>query len=122
MTDTLDAAVAADEPKAPAGHYYATMKDRRILVKNINTAQSMLLGGMFRQLNDNRTVDDYLGLFGKLMRLVESLVAVPEDLVWLENGILAGELDVQDFAAIFLPHGEEEAPAKKRPVRRGRGG
>lgn len=122
MTDTLDAAVAADEPQAPAGHYYAMMKDRRILVKNINTAQSMLLGGMFRQLNDNRTIGDYLGLFGKLMRLVESLVAVPEDLVWLENGILAGELDVQDFAAIFLPHGEEEAPAKKRPVRRGRGG
>lgn len=118
MTDTEDAAVAV-EPKAPAGHYYATMKDRRILVRNINTAQSMLLGGMFRQLNDPKSVEDYMGMFGKLMRLVESLLPDAADLTWLENGILAGELDVPDFAMIFLPVAEETVPAKKRTPRRG---
>lgn len=118
MTDTKDAAVA-DEPKAPAGHYYATMKDRRILVKNINTAQSMVLGGMLRQLNDPRSVEDYMGMFGKLMRLVESLLPDAADLKWLESGILAGEVDVADFAVIFLPMAEDAAPAKKRTPRRG---
>lgn len=121
MTDTVDETVAADEPKAPAGHYYVTMKDRRILVKSINTAQSMILGGMFRQLQGDSGVDDYLGMFGKLMRLVESLLPQAADMAWLEERILAGELDVGDFAMIFLPVAEEGA-AKKRPQpKRGRG-
>ena len=120
MTDTKDAAVAAEEPKAPAGHYYATMKERRILVKNINTAQSMLLGGMMRQIDNPRNVEDYLVLFGKLMRMVESLLPVKEDLAWLEDGILAGDIDVSDFAVIFLPLSEEEAPPTKRAPRRGK--
>lgn len=117
MTDTMDAAVA-EEPKAPAGHYYVTMKDRRILVKNINTAQSMLLGGMFRQLDDPRSVEESLLLMGKLMRMIESLLPDAADLAWLENGILDGVLDVSDFAVVFLPQSvEEPKPKPKRPTR-----
>lgn len=120
MTDTEGTAVAAEQEKAPAGHYYATMKERRILVKNINTAQSMLLGGMMRQIDNPRSVEDYMTLFGKLMRMVESLLPDPADLEWLEDSILDGVLDVSDFAVIFLPVGEEAEPPKKRAPRRGK--
>lgn len=120
MTDTKDEVVVADEPKAPAGHYYATMKERRMLVKNINTAQSMLLGGMLRQIDNPRNVADYMSLFGKLMRMVESLLPNAEDMTWLESGILDGDIDVSDFAMIFLPAAEEEAKPKQRAPRRGK--
>lgn len=119
MTDTMDAAVAAEEPKAPAGHYYATMKGRRILVKNINTAQTMLISGMIRQVNNPRGVDEFVALFGKLMRLVESLIPEPDDLRWLEDGILEGVIDVEDFAMVFLPMTEEKPSKPKRAARRG---
>lgn len=119
MTDTTEAAVVDTEPKAPAGHYYVTMKGRRILVKNINTAQTMLIGGMIRQVGNPRSVDDYIAMFGKLMRLVESLIPEPDDIRWLEDGILDGSVDVDDFAMVFLPMTEEKAPKPKRAARRG---
>lgn len=119
MTETPEEVVT--EPAAPAGHYYVTMKDRRILVKNINTAQSMLLGGLFRQIGNPRGPEDSLLLLGKLMRMVESLLPDAADLAWLENGILDGVLDVADFAIMFLPQSpENEGKPQRKAPRRGK--
>lgn len=120
MTDIVDAAVPGEEPKAPAGHYYVTMKDRRVLVKEINIAQNMVLGGIFRKNGETQTIEQNLDTLGKLMRLVEALIPNQEDIDWMESGILDGKLDVPDFAVIFMPVTDGGAPAKKRQPRRGR--
>lgn len=116
MTD--DAATAVTE-EAPEGHYYVTVKDRRILVKEINPAQQMVLGGFFRQMHSGTDIEGVLGIFGKIMYLVESLIPRPDDIAWLENGIINGTIDVPDFALLFLP--VTTAETKKKPVRPRRG-
>lgn len=103
--------------KAPDGHYFATLKDRQILVREMNPAQHMVLGGLFRQTYTVTSAKEMLPLFGKIMRLVESLIPRKEDMEWLEAGILDGEIDVPDFALIFLP-ASGEAPAKKKATPR----
>lgn len=120
MTDIQGEAVVTEEPKAAPGHHYVTFKERRILVKSINTAQNMVLGGLLRNLDQPRTNEEYLQILGKLMRLVESLLPDEQDKKWLEDGILDGVLDIEDFAVIFLPVVEESStPKKTRRPRRG---
>lgn len=114
-----DEAVTSAE-KAPDGHYFTTLKGREILVRVMNPAQHMVLGGLFRQLEGMATADQALPLFGKIMRLVESLIPRKDDLEWLEAGILDAEIDVPDFALIFLPATTEPGPAKKVKPRRGK--
>lgn len=120
MTDIQGEAVVTEEPSAARGHHYVTFKERRILIKSINTAQNMVLGDLLRNLDGPRTTEEYLQILGKLMRLVNSLLAVEADRKWLEDSILDGALDIEDFAVIFLPVAEEsEAPRKTRKPRRG---
>src|SRR5687767_9930152 len=118
MTDDA-VTVAVDETPAPAGHYYVTVKERRILVKEINPAQQMVLGGFFRQMHTGTDVEGILSIFGKIMYLVEALIPQPEDIEWLEEGILNGTIDVPDFALLFLPVTTGET--KKKPIRPRRG-
>lgn len=115
MTDEA----ATGTEKAPKGHYFATLKGREILVREMDPAQHMVLGGLFRQL-DMLTADQALPLFGKVMRLVESLIPRKEDMEWLEAGILDSEIIVADFAMIFLPVTEEAPIKKKATPRRGK--
>lgn len=120
MTDVQGTAAVDEAPEAAPGHHYVTFKDRRILVKSINTAQNMVLGGLLRNLDGPRTTEEYLQILGKLMRLLESLLTVEADRKWLEDGILDGVLDIEDFAVVFLPVAEESnAPKKTRRPRRG---
>lgn len=120
MTDKQESDAVAGAEKAPPGHHYVTFKDRRILVKSISTAQNMVLGGLLRQMDEERPAVEYLVMLGKLMRLVESLLPDAEDKTWLENGILDGVLNVEDFAVIFLPVASENVAEKKtRRPRRG---
>lgn len=107
------------EEKAPEGHYFVAMKDRRILVKNINPAQSMVLGGYQRQINGEVNYDKITDIFGKIMQLVENLIVKPEDLAFLETKILDGEILIEDFAQIFHSHatGDTKPVAAKKPRR-----
>lgn len=114
-----DEAVTSAE-KAPDGHYFATLKGREILVREMNPAQHMVLGGLFRQTNAATSSREMLPLFGKIMRLVESLIPRKEDIDWLEAGILDGEIDVPDFALIFLPVSGGTTAKKKVTPRRAR--
>lgn len=122
MTDAIES--EATEPKPPAGHYYATVKDRRIVVKDINPAQSMILGGMKRQLRNGLTDNDSgLDMLGKMMFLFDALIPGQEDRDWLEERMISGEIDVEDFAAIFSGDpvkAEAKGAASKLKPRRGK--
>lgn len=124
MTDAMnvvigDGVIAAEEV-APSGHYFAVMKERRILIKNINPAQSMVLGGYLRQIKGEVDYDKITGIFGKLMQLVENLIVRPEDIEWLETQILNGIVDVEDFAGIF--HSRTDSDTKPVAVKKPRRG
>ena len=128
MTDTVETAetvnvVDGPEPvevPAPPGHYYATVKGRRILIKDINEAQSMVLGGFLRQINNPVDFEQIMGIFGKLMLLLDNLVVDRNDMAWLEERILVGEIAVADFAAVFHSHTVKTEPAPAKKPRRGK--
>lgn len=127
MTDTVESAVTVNvvgeekiEAAAPPGHYYTTVKDRRILIKDINEAQSMVLGGYMRQINGKVDWDKVMGIFGKLMLLLENLIVDPKDMEWLEEQIMLDNIGVADFAAVFHSHRTESVPVPVKKPRRGK--
>jgi len=126
MTDTVETAETVEvveptvEPVAPAGHYYATIKSRHVLIKDINEAQSMVLGGYLRQINGVVDYDLVMGIFGKLMLLLDNLVVDPADMAWMEEQILLGEIGIADFAAVFHSHTAETKPVAAKKPRRGK--
>lgn len=114
MTDAIE---TDTELVAPPGHYYATMKGRNVLVKDINAAQSMVMGGMIRQ-SKNADFETNFDILGKVMKLFENLVVNAEDRDWLEEGILNGEVQVEDFALIWIGKTRPDTqPASKKPKR-----
>lgn len=117
MTEAVD---IIEEPTAPAGHYYAEIKGRRILIKDINEAQSMVLGGFLRQIGSTVDFDLIMGIFGKLMLLLDNLIVDKADMAWLEERILVGEVSVEDFAAVFHSHTTEPKPVAAKKPRRGK--
>lgn len=130
MTDTVEPAETvnvvngpkpiADLPTPAAGYYYATIKDRHILIKDINEAQSMVLGGYLRQITGAVNFELIMGIFGKLMLLLDNLVVNKEDMAWLEERILMDEIGVADFAAVFHSHTTEPKPVAAKKPRRGK--
>lgn len=127
MTEPVEVAETASTiddvaPQAPSGHYYAKMKQRWVLVRDINPAQAMLLGGMVRS-SKNAGFEANFDTLGKLMKLFQVLIADAGDREWLEEGILTGEVDVADFAQIWLgnPEAVEVKPVAPKKPRRGRG-
>ena len=126
MTDTVETAETVKvveevtEPVAPPGHYYSLIKGRRILIKDINEAQSMILGGYLRQINGVVNFDLVMEIFGKLCKLLDNLVATREDMAWLEDQILEGNIEIADFAAVFHSHTRETKPVAAKKPRRGK--
>lgn len=121
MTDDVVSAEGSDVPEAPSGHYYASLLGRKILVKEINAAQSMMLGTIYRNLGRNG-IEDGLSALGRLGTLFEALIALPHDRDFLEEAILRGKVELADFAGIFKAAEKdmvEEPVAPKKP-RRGR--
>ena len=108
------------EVPAPAGHYYATVKERRLLIKDINEAQNMLLGGYLRQINGPVNYEIIMDIFGKLFLLMDNLVVDKDDMKWLEDQILVGNIMIADFAAIFHAHTTETKPVPAKKPRRGK--
>lgn len=104
----------SSEEQAPDGHYWTMIKDRRILVADLSPGQAMVLGGLWRK-SKNADFDGNVDIFGKLMTLFETLVVRQEDREWLEEGILRGEIQVQDFANVFL--GEARPVASDKPAK-----
>lgn len=107
-------------PEAPTGYYYATIKGKDILVKNINEAQSMVLGGMLRDINQGPSGQQIMAIFGKLMALLNALITLDEQREWLEDQILIGNIEIGDFATVFKAQGKTDTPAVKAKPRRAR--
>lgn len=107
------------EEQLPEGQYYASLLGRKILVKQINEAQSIVLGTIYRNLSEIHEMGEALKALGRIGRLFEALIVKAEDHEFLEDKILAGELELADFAAIFLPTTQEKAPTTgpKKPRR-----
>lgn len=121
MTEDVTGVVEADETSAPEGHYYAELLGRRILVKEINAAQSMMLGTIYRNLGRGG-IEDGLATLGRLGTLFEALIALAPDRDFLEDAILRGEVELIDFAGIFKAAERdmtEPDPVPQKP-RRGR--
>lgn len=123
MPNDTSASDADTDTKAPKGHYYATIGDRRVLVKNLNPGQAMVLGGLLNQINKLGTYADNMAILGKLMRLFNALIVEQSDREWIEGAILDGSLVVENFAQVFVGEEDEQEQSpsaeKKRP-RRGR--
>lgn len=113
------AAVTGDSDPAPDGHYWATMKGRRVLVADLTAGQALVLGGLIRQ-EKNSDLDSNFAALGKLMMLFDTLIVRAEDREWLETGILKGEVDVQDFSFVFLGVETPAPAAKPKKPRRGK--
>ena len=114
---TVDDAGLSEEESAPEGHYWADIKERRVLVKNLTPAQAMALGGMMQRTRGPEGADyaTNLGILGKLQLLLENLIVRPEDRDWLEMGIIADTIKIEDFRFVFVGRDLEAAkkPAKK---------
>lgn len=120
MTDATAAADTTTPETAPPGHYYVIIKDHKMLVKEINEAQSMVLGGYLRQMRGTVDFDKITDIFGKLMQLIENLIPSKEDMDWLESEILDGRIEVADFAEIFHSHTTTTKPVAAKKPRRGK--
>lgn len=110
------------EEEAPAGHYFAKVKGHRVLVKELSAGQSIVLGGMMRDMRGNSISSDMtLDTLGKMMALLKSLLPVKADQDYLEDGIIDESIKLEDFAFIFVsaPKPAASGPAKK--PRRGSG-
>ena len=128
MTDAA-AAVTTDEnieeveveEVAPAGHYFADVKGHRLLVKEVSPAQSIVLGGLMRDMRDGAETKVIMDTFGKLMTLLRALLPRQADIDFLEYGSLNGTLELTDFAFIFVSARADatKGPVAKKP-RRGR--
>jgi len=108
-------------PEAPPGHYYAELKGRSILVKEINDAQSMMLGTIYRNLKNVAEYGAALDALGRIGTLFEALIVTAEDRYFLEEAILRGELEIADFASVFVTLKKKEAAAPAAPKRPRRG-
>lgn len=107
------------EPEAPEGHYWASIHDRSILVKNLSSGQSLALGGMLRRIRS----DDYstsLEVLGKLQLLLEALIVRPEDQAWLEEQMITDGIALEDFAFVF--RGKADTVAQPEPAKKPRRG
>lgn len=123
MTDadeTVEAVIDEAEKKPATGYYYAEIKGRRVLIKDINEAQSMVLGGFLRQIGGTVDFDQVMAIFGKLMLLLDNLIVDKADMAWLEERILVGEIAIEDFAAVFHSHTTETKPVAAKKPRRGK--
>lgn len=118
MTEAVSAD-AGNEESAPEGHYWAEIKGRRLLVKEVSTGQQLVLGGMIRDAR-NGDLEYNLDTLGKMMKMMRSLIA-PEDQAWLEEGILVDEIKIQDFGFVFAPRGHAAPEKPKTPPRARRG-
>jgi len=106
------------EEAAPAGHYYAQMRGRRMLIKNINSAQSMVLSGYFRKADGPVTWEILMGIYANVMLLLDSLIVDKADMAWIEQQIMSGQLVLEDLAGVFSAHETVEVkPAPKKPHR-----
>lgn len=98
---------------------FATVIDRKIAVTRPTDAQMMLVGRMQRQLG--RMADGDLGvleLVGKMMDIIDSLVLSSDDREWLEDQIVARNVEMKDLLPLIDPEDANAKPAKKpRAVR-----
>lgn len=118
--DEADAEVEAPA-EAPAGHYFADVKGHQLLVKEVSPAQSIVLGGLMRDMRDGAETKAIMDTFGKLMTLLRALLPRQADIDYLEYGSLNGTLELPDFAFIFVSARTDatKGPVAKKP-RRGR--
>lgn len=120
MTEDVAGIDTAEESPVPEGHYYAELLGRKILVKEINSAQAMMLGTIYRSL-DRDSIEDGLAALGRLGTLFEALIVTAKDRDFLEEAILRGQAELSDFAGIFRASKKDMTPTTgpKKP-RRGR--
>lgn len=112
----------ATPPTVPPGHYLVPIQNRDILVKDLNPAQAMLVSSLIAQAKGVTTFDNQTMVFEKMFRLIRTLIVNPEDLEFLEAGILDGVIEIADFAVVFIgnPNPEETPEQPKMKPRRGR--
>lgn len=120
MTEDVTTADAPKLPPAPPGHYYTSIMGRAILVKEINTAQSMILGKIYRQMNKDVDAAANLAYYGQVGAMLDSLIVKPEDRQFLEDGMVEGKIDMADFALVFIAQTERAPDTGPKKPRRGR--
>lgn len=113
-TDTSDVQKAA-----PDGHYWATIKDREMLIKETTAGQQMVLAAMIRDAKTG-TLEYNLASLGKMMTLLRTLIPADQH-EWLEDGILADRIGIEDFAFVFAARTPAPAPATGPPAKPRRG-
>lgn len=116
---TEDVATTEAE-KLPPGHYYTSILGRMIEVREINPAQAMILGKIYRNVDNLTEMGETLNFYGRVGTIFDSLIVKPEDLEFLEDAILSGKLGVADFAQVFITHVSSAPTTGPQKPRRGR--
>lgn len=114
---TTDTGVA-EKKEAPEGYYWASIKDREMLIKETSAGQQMVLAALIRDAKTG-TLEYNLASLAKIMTLLRSLIPAEEH-EWLEDGILADRIGVADFAFVFAARTGPPAPTTG-PVKPRRG-
>lgn len=98
-----------------------TIKDREILVQQLNDAQVAL---MVRELNRARKpgtpAQEALSSMGRVMDLFEAAVVGQEDKDYLTDLTIAGQLRMSDLIPVLSTFYDEGTDEAKPVVRRGR--
>lgn len=109
-----------EQPEAPDGHYYTWLLDRWILIRQLNDAQAIMVGTIYRGLKTGAvtTIDGGMNALGRLGTLFDSLIVEEADRMALEEAMLTGRIALADFAQVFVTvRAPQKTEAPKQPKR-----
>lgn len=119
MTEATTTDTSDEKKAAPDGYYRASIKDREMLIKETSPGQQMVLAGLIRDAKTG-TLEYNLASLGKIMTLLRALIPAEEH-EWLEEGILADTIGIEDFAFVFAARTAPPAPKTGPPAKPRRG-
>lgn len=117
MTSSIGSMTATDPGRETQ---VVLVRDRSIVVRKLIDTQMLLLAREAKILQrDDVSVDRKMDSIDRMFRILESAVAQPSDREFLEELMLAGELDLRELLSFVTVFGADEIEEKPK-VRRGR--
>lgn len=117
MTSSIGSMTAPDPGRQTQ---VVLVRDRNVVVRKLIDTQMLLLAREAKILQrDDVSVDRKMEGIDRMFRILESAVVQPSDREFLEELMLAGELDLRELLTFVTVFGADEVEDKPK-VRRGR--
>jgi hypothetical protein len=98
-----------------------SVRDRTIVVRRLIDTQLMLLAREAKVLQrDDIGMDRKMNGIDRMFRILESAIAQESDREYLEDLMVAGELDLNELLSFVTAFGDKDEAEQKPKVRRGR--